>query len=112
MFKCMLVPTDGSPLSEKAIKAAVEFAKELGGEIIALSVAEPYPFSPISEVAFTDERRVYEDKARDVAEEHVQKVQAAAHALNVPCEAGVTQSFTPFERYPKTQNNHHTGGSF
>lgn len=107
MFKCILVPTDGSPLSDKAVKAAAEFAKEQGAQIVALSVAEPYPFSPISEVAFTDERRVYEDKAREVAEEHVQKVQAAAQALNVPCETVVTQSFTPFEEIINTANTHH-----
>ena len=28
MYKCILVPTDGSPLSHKAIKKAVQLAKE------------------------------------------------------------------------------------
>jgi len=106
MFKCILVPTDGSPLSDKAVNAAMEFAKEQGAKVVALSVAEPYPFSPLSEVAFTDERRVYEEKAREVAEQHVQKVQAAANAMNVPCETVVTQSFSPFEEIINAANMH------
>ncbi len=44
MFKTILVPTDGSVLSDKAILAAVDFAKATGGKLIGLSVAEPYPY--------------------------------------------------------------------
>lgn len=102
MFKTILVPTDGSALSDKAVSAAIEFAKSQGGKVVTLSVAEPYPFSPLSEVAFTDERRQYEEKAREVAEQHVQKVQAAATAMDVPCETVVTQSFSPFEEIINT----------
>lgn len=97
MFKTILVPTDGSPLSDKAVNAAVEFAKESGGKVIGLSVAEPYPFSPLSETTFSDERTLYEEKARAITQQHVQKVAAAAHVLNVPCETVVMQSFTPYE---------------
>ena len=51
MFKTILVPTDGSTLSDKAITAAIEFAKFCNGKVIGLSVAEPYPFSPMAESA-------------------------------------------------------------
>ena len=50
MFKKILVPTDSSTLSEKAIYAAVEFARTNGSERVALSVAEPYVFSPYEEI--------------------------------------------------------------
>ncbi|MDO8300248.1 universal stress protein, partial [Lacisediminimonas sp.] len=39
MFKKILVPTDGSELAEKAVKAAVEFARSGGGTLVAVSVA-------------------------------------------------------------------------
>lgn len=97
MFQTILVPTDGSPLSEKAVHAAVEFAKAHGGRIVGISVAEPYPFSPLSEAAFLDERALYEEKAREIAQQHVDKVAAAANTLGVPCETVVTQSFSPYE---------------
>lgn len=102
MFKTILVPTDGSPLSDRAINAAVEFARETGGSIVALSVAEPYPFTPLSADTFSDERSLYEEKAREIAQEHVRKVAAAAHVLNVPCKTVVTQSFSPSDEIVKT----------
>jgi nucleotide-binding universal stress UspA family protein len=39
MFKSILVPVDGSALSFKPMKIAVELAKQGGGKLIALSVA-------------------------------------------------------------------------
>jgi nucleotide-binding universal stress UspA family protein len=42
MFRHILVPTDGSPLSLKAAKAAVELAKVHGSKITAIHVMAPY----------------------------------------------------------------------
>lgn len=95
MYQTILVPTDGSPLSDRAISAAVEFAKEYGGKVIGLSVAEPYPFSPLSANTFSDERSEFEGRAREIAEGRVAKVSTAASVLGVPCETVVTQSFSP-----------------
>lgn len=95
MFRTILVPTDGSPLSDRAVNAAVEFAKEYGGTIIGLSVAEPYPFTPLSASTFSDDRVAYESRARDIAQEHVRRIAAASHLLGVHCETVVTQSFSP-----------------
>lgn len=43
MFKNILVPTDGSQLSEDAARRAVAFAKEGGARITALYVKPDYP---------------------------------------------------------------------
>lgn len=43
MFKHILVPTDGSPLSEAAVRQAVEFAKETGARLTAFYAKPPYP---------------------------------------------------------------------
>ena len=102
MFKTILVPTDGSPLSDRAINAAVEFAKETGSGLVGLSVAEPYPFSPLSGDTFSDERSLYEDRARDIAQENVRKVAAAAHVMDVPCKTVVSQSFSPSDEIVNT----------
>jgi nucleotide-binding universal stress UspA family protein len=95
MFKTILVPTDGSPLSDKVITAAVDFAKQVGGSIVGLSVVEPYPFSPFSERAMTEDTGLFEDQAREVAQESVQKIANAARAANVPCETVISPSGTP-----------------
>jgi nucleotide-binding universal stress UspA family protein len=34
MFKHVLLPTDGSPLSKKAVKAGIALAKEFGAKVM------------------------------------------------------------------------------
>ncbi|MEO8407457.1 MAG: universal stress protein [Oxalobacteraceae bacterium] len=97
MFKTILVPTDGSPLSDKAINAAIEFAQSNGGKIVGLSVAEPYPYAPLTDGSVTVDANSYEEKMREMAQLHVQKIANAAQAANVPCETFVRQSFRPHE---------------
>lgn len=43
MYKRILVPTDGSQLSRKAVRGAVELASSLGAELVALNVVPRYP---------------------------------------------------------------------
>ena len=38
MFKRILVPTDGSEPSQRAVLAGIGFAKELGAEVVGLTV--------------------------------------------------------------------------
>jgi nucleotide-binding universal stress UspA family protein len=45
MYKRILVPTDGSALSKKAVKSAVELAATVGAEVVALNVVPRYPTS-------------------------------------------------------------------
>jgi nucleotide-binding universal stress UspA family protein len=45
MYQRILVPTDGSALSKKAIRSAVELAGGLGAEVVALNVVPRYPMS-------------------------------------------------------------------
>jgi nucleotide-binding universal stress UspA family protein len=106
VFRKILVPTDGSPLSDKAANAAVEFARIYGASVVALSVAEPYPFSPLSETAFTDERKLYEQKARELADQRAERIAAVARTGGVQCEAVVSQSFAPHDEIIKVAQEH------
>jgi nucleotide-binding universal stress UspA family protein len=45
MYKRILVPTDGSTLSKKAVRSAVELAASLDAEVVALNVVPRYPTS-------------------------------------------------------------------
>jgi nucleotide-binding universal stress UspA family protein len=102
MFKTILVPTDGSDLSMKAIEAAIEFAKSGGGKLIGLSVAEPYPFTPLAEGAMAADPGIYEESMMAMAQQNVQKISDAAAQAGVPCEAVATQSFSPSEEIINT----------
>lgn len=45
MYTRILVPTDGSALSKKAVKSAVELAAAVGAEVVAVNVVPRYPTS-------------------------------------------------------------------
>jgi nucleotide-binding universal stress UspA family protein len=45
MYQRILVPTDGSPLSKKAVKSAIDLASSMGAEVVALNVVARYPVS-------------------------------------------------------------------
>ena len=45
MYKRILVPTDGSTLSKKAVRSAVDLAATVGAEVVALNVVPRYPQS-------------------------------------------------------------------
>jgi nucleotide-binding universal stress UspA family protein len=97
MFKTILVPTDGSPLSDKAIDTAIEFAKITGSKVIGLSVAEPYPFAPLYESAGATSSGIYETRMLELAQLHAQKIADAARNAGVQYETSVPQSFSPYE---------------
>ena len=50
MYKKILIPTDGSPLSTASAHAGIEFARELGAEVMSLHVAPVYQFLVYAEV--------------------------------------------------------------
>jgi len=43
MYQRILVPTDGSELTGRAVTAGVDLAKALGAEVHPLCVKEPFP---------------------------------------------------------------------
>jgi nucleotide-binding universal stress UspA family protein len=45
MYQRILVPTDGSALSKKAVKSAIELAASIGAEVVAMNVVPRYPTS-------------------------------------------------------------------
>jgi nucleotide-binding universal stress UspA family protein len=107
MFKIILLPTDGSALSVKAIDAAIEFAKINNSKIIGLCVAEPYPFSPLAENAAGADYAVYEEKMRSLAQQHVEAIGLAARNAHVSCETVVAQSFSPYEEIVRAAEKYH-----
>lgn len=97
MFKTILVPTDGSPLAEKAADAAIRFASAVDSRVIAVSVAEPAPLAAMADGIIVSDLEAYEAQARQLAQEHVARVAAAAEKAGVRCETTTAVSFNPAE---------------
>jgi nucleotide-binding universal stress UspA family protein len=94
MYQRILVPTDGTTLSKKAVKSAIELAKTTGAELLALNVVPRYPVSYLegaisnspTEVARVEKQ--WSDKGHEIAK----GVQDAAEAAGVKSRSIVAKS--------------------
>lgn len=83
MFKHVLVPTDGSPLSERAELGAVQLAKSLAARVTAISVSVPYWVFAIDPSKVSDSEATYRDNCEKRAAGHLQVVRQASAAAGV-----------------------------
>lgn len=88
MYQRILVPTDGSDVTAKAVQTAVELAKLGGGQLRAISVKEPFPYSAISEMQPVPPQEFFDAQER-IAAANVKTVLDAAAAAGVTA-VGVT----------------------
>ena len=60
MFKRILIPTDGSKVADKAVKAGIRFAREIGAKVVGYYAIEPIQAYYYSEGAMIDGRLIAE----------------------------------------------------
>ncbi len=99
MFKKILIPTDGSALSRKAIRAGVRLAKELGAKITAyyaLEMFQPYVYGD-GTVIDSATLNAFEQRARKQGQKYLDEVVKAAKAAGVRCETTMTKPATPYQ---------------
>lgn len=94
MYKHILIPTDGSELSEKAIANGVALARPLGAEITALTVMKPWRRGR-RPAGLERSRQVYEERANECAHKYLQ------FAVRLATGAGVAiNTEQVFNEYP------------
>ena len=96
MYQRILVPTDGSDITAKAVQTAIGLARKLNGQLYVISVKEPFPYSAISEMQPTPPQEFFDAQER-VATMRVKDVVDAAVAAGVPCEAYTLEALHPWE---------------
>jgi nucleotide-binding universal stress UspA family protein len=96
MFKRILVPTDGSEITMKAVASAVALAKSVGAQLYTISVKEPFPYSAISEMQPTPPQEFFDAQER-IAAKRVAGVVEAAKAAGLNCQAHTVEALHPWE---------------
>ena len=86
MFRHILIPTDGSDLSKKAVIYGVQLAKESGAAVTALTLTEPYRVASMDAVLVSVGEDEYDEESRRVSEWALEQVRVAAKAAGVPCD--------------------------
>jgi nucleotide-binding universal stress UspA family protein len=97
MYRRILVPTDGSPVSEAAADAAIDFARARGSEIVALSVAVPEPVFQSVEGAIAYDPGLQIEALQKAAADHAEAVAERARRAGVPCSALSSSALAPAE---------------
>jgi nucleotide-binding universal stress UspA family protein len=101
MYKKILIPTDGSPLSKEAARAGVDFAAYHGAEIIGIFVAPEY-VSPLYASMIPPSRVEYEDALRKIGLEYLNDIQDAANAAGLKFFGYIEFSASPAREIVRT----------
>ena len=72
MYKHILIPTDGSELSEKAVRNGITLASSLGAKITALTVMEPWSTGG-RPVGLQRPREIYEEGENQRAHDNLSR---------------------------------------
>ncbi len=105
MFKHILMPTDGSAHSERAVERGIELAKLCGAKVTGIHVLQDYQMMMASEGMVPPGMEEQMDKqARDQAANFLAFVEKAAANAGVPCETLVTKGNQPYDAIVDTAN--------
>ncbi|WP_300749566.1 universal stress protein [Janthinobacterium sp.] len=107
MFNTILFPTDGSPLSDKAAETALAFAQLNKAKLVAISVVQPFPFSPMADGGVVLDAGLYEEQMHTAAQQAVDKLGQAAQAAGLAFEGVVAISPSPYEEIVNAAANYH-----
>ncbi|CAN7195287.1 universal stress protein [Polaromonas sp. LjRoot131] len=97
MFKHILLPTDGSPASERAITQAVAFAKDAQARITGLHVMQDYRLLTYQLQTLEDMQNQFTKECQAQADTFLAALKDAADKAGVPCETICVTGNQPYE---------------
>ncbi|MCC7150476.1 MAG: universal stress protein [Rubrivivax sp.] len=96
MYKRILVPTDGSEITGKAVQSALALAKLCGAELAVIAVKEPFPYSAISEMQPVPPQEFFDAQER-IASANVKTVLDAAAAAGIKAQGHTVEALHAWE---------------
>ena len=102
MYKHLLLPTDGSLLSEDAIQRGMRFAREAGAKVTGLHVLPAFQILTYRADMLEDTRATFEKNAHAHAEKTLAFVRSVAHQEGVACETLSVASEAPYQAIIQT----------
>jgi nucleotide-binding universal stress UspA family protein len=99
MFKTILIPTDGSKVAAKAVKAGIEFAAAVGAKVVIYQALEETIRYAYSEgyVLPKNMTNSLERQSKDLAEKHLASVKKTAATAGVACETIASKAILPYQ---------------
>lgn len=97
MFKQILLPTDGSELSTRAVLAGVSFAKEIGAQVVGMTAVPDFHTVTLDADMLESTEDEYLAASETRAGQRLAVVANAAREADVPCNTVLVRSDQPYE---------------
>ncbi len=97
MFKHILLPTDGSPLSEAAMRKGIQFAKLLNAKVTGFCVVPSLPYVGCEAEIGADFKGQAEAALHAEVKKNLLAIETAAKEAGVECETAKAKSAQPYE---------------
>jgi len=102
MYKRILLPTDGSEASRRAIASGIAFAKSVGAEVVAMTATPEFHTFTVDSEMLEETPEQHAEAGRAQAQRLLDEVAAAARDAGVPCTGVQVVSDEPYEAIIKT----------
>jgi nucleotide-binding universal stress UspA family protein len=108
MFKNILIATDGSKLSRKAIVAGVKLAKACGAKVTGFFSPEEFRYLVYGEYIPPDllSEKEWDKRAADTAKKYLAEIEKAAFSAGVICSTTFEKSGAPWEAIVAAAKKH------
>ncbi|MDB5960736.1 MAG: sulfate transporter [Massilia sp.] len=107
MFQRILLPTDGSSLSERAVLAGVALANAFGAGVAGLTVVPEFQTLSLDPEMLEDSAEQFRCGAEARAGRHLDFIATTAQAAGVPCTVERTTSDEPWQAIIDTARARH-----
>ena len=102
IFKHILLPTDGSDLSNTAIRKGILFAKEINAKVTGLYVVLPPQTSIVSSNRVRSTQEEYYEESRLQAEDYLAVIERSAQDAAVTCDITTVSASHAYEAIIQT----------
>src|SRR5438045_2999417 len=97
MYRHILIPTDGSELSQKAVEHGIAMAKSLNAKVTVVTVSPPFHTLSVEPGMVTDTRAEYERHAAASAAKYLKAGREAASAVDVTVDTVHIEHSHPYQ---------------
>jgi nucleotide-binding universal stress UspA family protein len=100
MFKHIMLPTDGSELSNAAVHEGIRFAKSIGAKVTGICVMpsqHPFFYEGMNAEVYLELQAEKRKELREVAEAFLSVIEKGAREAGIPCNVVVETSDHPYE---------------
>jgi nucleotide-binding universal stress UspA family protein len=104
MFRHILLPTDGSPVASKAVKAGIALARQLGARVTGYYAIEAVPPPVYAEGYIPDPQTLalWDRRAKEYGEKQIAAMQKLAKAARVRFRGVCAKAQTPADGIVRT----------